>query len=129
MKPTFLSIVNSLSLTPKTAFAAVAIITLCFATANPAALAQTVPPPHEPKVRGQIVNQDEKPVPGAAILVKGQTTGTASNVNGFFELNLSRFAGKDLTLTISFVNFTTKEVEIPWKKLPKDLGQIKLAEE
>ena len=129
MKPTFLSFANSLGLASKTTFAVLAITLISFALATPAAQAQTELPPTEPKVRGQVVNKNDKPVPGAAILIKGETTGTVSDFNGFFELNLGKFAERDLTLVISFINYASKEVEIPWKKLPKDFGQIKLSEE
>ncbi|GAB3229512.1 carboxypeptidase-like regulatory domain-containing protein [Algoriphagus aestuariicola] len=129
MNATFPSFANSLGLASKTAFATLAIILFSYALTTPAVKAQTAPPPTEPKVRGQIVDKNDKPIPGAAILVKGQTTGTASDANGFFELNLGKFTDRDLTLVINFINYSKKEVEIPWKKLPKDFGQIRLSED
>ncbi|MEB2784714.1 carboxypeptidase-like regulatory domain-containing protein [Algoriphagus persicinus] len=78
----------------------------------------------DPIVRGQVVNKSEGPVPGAAILVKGTTTGTASDMNGFFELNLSIFTEKTITLVITYYDSTSIEVDVKIAKLPKDLGQI-----
>lgn len=82
------------------------------------------PLPKDPIVRGQVVNKSEGPVPGASILVKGTTTGTASDMNGFFELNLSIFTEKTITLVITYYDSTSIEVDVKIAKLPKDLGQI-----
>lgn len=82
------------------------------------------PFPKDPIVRGQVVNKLENPVPGAAILVKGTTTGTAADMNGFFELDLSKFTDKTITLVITYYDSTSIEVEVKTAKLPKDLGQI-----
>lgn len=49
------------------------------------------------------------PVPGATVLVKGTTRGTATDLDGKFTLQLQ--AG-DQTLVISFVGYLTQEIEI-----------------
>lgn len=129
MKPTFPHLANLVSPISKTAFAALAITALLFAAAFTDATAQAFPPPTEPKVRGQVVDQNDKPIPGVAILVKNETTGTASDLNGFFELDLKKFVGKNVTLVFSYIDIPNKELVIEMEKLPKDYGQIKLAKE
>jgi hypothetical protein len=80
----------------------------------------------DPKVRGQVIDENEKGMPGIIVLVKGSTTGTATDINGFFELNLSKFSEEKLTLVMSFPDYPSKEIEVNMKKLPQDMGQIKM---
>ncbi|MEP0714365.1 carboxypeptidase-like regulatory domain-containing protein [Algoriphagus sp.] len=90
-------------------------------------LAQKQPkPPTTPVVRGQIIDKDSAPIPGAAILVDGTTKGVASDLNGFFELDLSLFTEKKVTLIIRYVGTEVKKVDVSMKDLPKSFGQIKL---
>lgn len=49
------------------------------------------------------------PVPGATVLVKGTTRGTATDLDGKFTLPLQ--AG-DQTLVVSFVGYITQEIQI-----------------
>ncbi|SHO61398.1 carboxypeptidase-like regulatory domain-containing protein [Algoriphagus zhangzhouensis] len=81
--------------------------------------------PTKPIVKGQIIDEQEKPIPGAAILVKGTTLGTVADINGFFSLDMSQFSN-DQVLVISFVDRSIKEVKVEIDKVPKDFGQIKL---
>jgi hypothetical protein len=80
----------------------------------------------DPKVRGQVIDENEKGMPGIIVLVKGSTTGTVTDINGFFELNLSKFSEEKLTLALSFPDYPSKEIEVNMKKLPQDMGQIKM---
>lgn len=90
------------------------------------ALAQKMErPPTKPIVKGQVIDEQEKAIPGAAILVKGTTVGTVSDFNGFFSLDMSQFS-TDQVLVISFVDRPIKEVKVEIKKAPKDFGQIQL---
>lgn len=60
-------------------------------------------------VSGKVVNdKDGSPVEGASVVVKGKTTGTATNTSGAFTIA----AVKGDVLVISSVNFGTKEVKI-----------------
>lgn len=129
MKLTFLSFPNSIGLAARTAFATLAITVLLFTAALTDATAQAFPPRTEAKVRGQVVDQNDKAIPGVAILVKNETTGTASDINGFFELDLKKFVGQKVTLVFSYIDIPSKELVIEMEKLPKDYGQIKLAKE
>ncbi|MCD4747166.1 MAG: DUF5686 and carboxypeptidase regulatory-like domain-containing protein [Bacteroidales bacterium] len=54
------------------------------------------------KVSGVIVDQNKEPLPYASIYIKGTTTGTTSNYEGFFMLNLKK---GDYTLVFQYVGF------------------------
>lgn len=81
---------------------------------------------NDPKVRAQVVDENGKAMPGISVLVKGSTTGTAADTNGFFELDLSKFSDEKVTLVLSFPNCDPKEVAIDIRKLPLDIGQIEV---
>ncbi|WP_268035145.1 carboxypeptidase-like regulatory domain-containing protein [Algoriphagus sp. PAP.12] len=90
------------------------------------ALAQEMErPPTKPIVKGQVIDELEKAIPGATVIVKGTTVGTVSDINGFFSLDLSKFS-TDQVLVISFVDRSKKEVKVEIDKVPKDFGQIQL---
>lgn len=83
-------------------------------------------PPTSPVLRGQIIDNEALPIPGATIIVDGTTKGIASDLNGFFELDLSLVTDKKITLVIGYVGAETKKIEVKMKDLPKSFGQIKL---
>lgn len=61
-------------------------------------------------VSGKITSgEDQSPIPGANILVKGTTNGTISDAEGNFSVNAN--SANDV-LVFSFVGFTTQEVSI-----------------
>lgn len=60
----------------------------------------------EVKVTGQVKNPQGEPIPGATVLVKGTTVGTAADLDGRFSLD----APEGSTLVISFVGFISQEV-------------------
>lgn len=85
-------------------------------------------PPSKPIVRGQIVTKNNTSIVGATILVDGTTKGIASDLNGFFELDLSSFTEKKVTLVLGHFEHANKSMEVVLKDLPKSYGQIKLAD-
>ena len=61
-------------------------------------------------IRGRILDELGKPIPGTTVLVKGTTnTGTVTDANGTFSLNAPDDRG---TLVISSIGFTAQEVAI-----------------
>ncbi len=61
------------------------------------------------QIRGKVVAAtDQIALPGVSVLVKGTTTGTVTNIDGAYALNVP----KDATLVFSFVGFATKEVAV-----------------
>ena len=66
------------------------------------ALAQNV------QVSGQITDENEMPIPGASVLVKGTSTGAAADLDGNYNIS----APANATLVFSFIGYSPKEVAI-----------------
>lgn len=60
-------------------------------------------------IRGNVLDNDNQPVAGASVAVKGTTVGTVTDVNGIFSLNVSN---DPVTLVISSLGLTTQEVVV-----------------
>ena len=60
-------------------------------------------------VSGVVMEADEEPVIGASVMVKGTSTGTVTDIDGNYNLNVPDGA---TTLVFSYVGLTTKEVAI-----------------
>lgn len=63
-------------------------------------------------VKGKVTDSKSNPVPNASVVVKGSTTGTTSDANGDFSINVPASAK---SLVISSLNFTSQEVAIGTK--------------
>ncbi|MHA6248284.1 SusC/RagA family TonB-linked outer membrane protein [Pontibacter sp. CAU 1760] len=61
------------------------------------------------EVKGKVTGEDGTGVPGATVVVKGTSVGTATDVNGNFTLNVPSGSG---TLVVSFIGFKTQEIPI-----------------
>lgn len=62
------------------------------------------------EVSGVVISgEDNLPLPGVSVLVKGTTVGTVTDVDGKFSVNVD---GSDATLVLSFIGFTTLEVPV-----------------
>lgn len=59
------------------------------------------------KVTGTVTDTNGEPLIGATVIVKGQSGGTATDVDGKFSLNVKPGA----TLVVSYVGYETKEVK------------------
>ena len=62
------------------------------------------------KIKGKIVDPMGEPLPGATILIKGTSTGVATDLNGIFQLSLPESEG--LVLEVRFIGMETKEIKI-----------------
>lgn len=60
-------------------------------------------------VKGKIVDEKNMPMAGVSILLKGSTTGTSTDANGNFSLNVPNTNG---TISVSFVGYANQEVPI-----------------
>ncbi|GGZ15876.1 SusC/RagA family TonB-linked outer membrane protein [Echinicola pacifica] len=60
------------------------------------------------QVKGTINDENGQPIPGAAVLVKGTTTGTAADLDGNFTIS----ASPENTLQFSFIGYKTHEVKV-----------------
>ena len=83
-------------------------------------------PPTSPVIRGQIIDNEALPIPGATIIVDGTTKGIASDLNGFFELDFSMITEKKFTLVIGYIGKESKKMEVKMADLPKSIVQIEL---
>ncbi|SKB83924.1 SusC/RagA family TonB-linked outer membrane protein [Dyadobacter psychrophilus] len=78
-------------------------------------------------VTGQVTGQEDKaPIPGASVIVKGSTTGTITDADGKFKLDV---ANNDAVLIVSFLGFQTQEAPVNGKSrldivLVTDLRQL-----
>jgi TonB-dependent receptor len=64
-------------------------------------------------------------LPGATVLLKGSTVGTATDLQGTFQL--TNLPGGTQTLVISYIGYESKEIPVDPKAGLNDVGEIKLA--
>ncbi|HEY8734808.1 MAG TPA: TonB-dependent receptor, partial [Puia sp.] len=57
-------------------------------------------------VTGKVTNENNEPLSGVSVTLKGKTTGTTTDVNGSFTIS----APENATLVISYVGYTTQEL-------------------
>ena len=63
------------------------------------------------KVTGKVTSEsDGAPMPGVSVLLKGTATGTATDSDGSYAINVSDVSGG--TLVFSFIGFVTKDVPL-----------------
>ena len=67
------------------------------------------------EVKGQVLDEQGMPVPGANVVEKGTTNGTTSDFDGNFIIKLS---SESATLVVSYLGFATKEVEVNTGETP-----------
>ncbi len=61
-------------------------------------------------VRGVVSDASGEPLIGATVIEKGSTNGTATDIDGLFQLNLSD--AKNAVLVVSYIGFATQEVPV-----------------
>ncbi len=74
-----------------------------------AGLRGTPAAPQEETVKGTVVDEDNAPIPGVSIIIKGTTTGTTTDFDGNF--TLENVPG-DAILVFSFIGMQTQEVAV-----------------
>jgi len=62
----------------------------------------------EIRVKGSVKDENGDPIPGVSILIKGTSTGTVTDADGRFELEVE----EDATLAISYIGYKTIEVQV-----------------
>jgi len=62
----------------------------------------------EKTISGTITDGSGLPLPGATVLVKGTTSGTSTDFDGKYSMNV----GQGATLVFSFVGYTTQQVKV-----------------
>ncbi|HEY1199903.1 MAG TPA: carboxypeptidase-like regulatory domain-containing protein, partial [Niastella sp.] len=64
------------------------------------------------EIKGQVTDDKGSPLPGVSVVVKGTATGTNTDMNGNFTLNVPEGSS---VLIVSSVGFTTQEVNVAGK--------------
>ncbi|MEM8568336.1 MAG: carboxypeptidase-like regulatory domain-containing protein [Bacteroidota bacterium] len=63
------------------------------------------------KIKGQVTSiEDDEPLPGVNIILKGTTIGTVTDIDGNYSLDLQ--GGSENTLVASFIGLSAQEVEV-----------------
>jgi TonB-linked SusC/RagA family outer membrane protein len=75
-------------------------------------------------VSGQVVDEKGESIPGASVVIKGTTTGVATDANGYFKLLLP--AGKHV-LRFSFIGFTPREIDSHSRQLTRVIMQEEIS--
>lgn len=65
--------------------------------------------PQEIVVKGKVTDEDGNPLPGVNIIIKGTLTGTITDLDGNYSIEVE---DPDAILVFSFIGFRTQEVEI-----------------
>jgi TonB-linked SusC/RagA family outer membrane protein len=60
-------------------------------------------------ITGKVTSDAGETLPGVSVVIKGTTTGTVTDVNGNYSLNVTT---PNTTLVFSFVGFTTQEISL-----------------
>lgn len=63
----------------------------------------------ENRIRGTVVDSNREPIPGASVIVKGTRTGTSTNIEGEFTLDVK---GDKVTLEVSFIGMKKQAVQV-----------------
>ena len=61
------------------------------------------------RVHGMVVDATGEPIPGASVLVKGTRTGTSTNIEGEFTLNVN---SDKVALEVSFIGMKKQTVQV-----------------
>lgn len=72
-------------------------------------------------VRGKVVDERKGALPGVTVVVKGTTTGTATDSDGHFTLVIPK---DSVTLIFSFVGMETKYIKVPSLKAGEERKEL-----
>ena len=61
------------------------------------------------RIRGMVVDSNKEPIPGASIIVKGTRTGTSTNIEGEFTLDVK---GDKVIIEISFIGMKKQTLQV-----------------
>lgn len=62
------------------------------------------------KVKGKVSDETGEPLPGVNIVIKGTNIGTITDVDGYFQFNVTK--NSKLTITASFIGMKSKDIVI-----------------
>lgn len=65
--------------------------------------------PRENRIRGTVVDSNGEPIPGASVMVKGTRTGTSTNIDGVFTMEVK---GDKVVLEVSFIGMKKHTAQV-----------------
>ena len=65
-------------------------------------------------IRGTVIDENEEPIIGATVAVRGATVGTVSDIDGNFVLYVE--AGKEVWLDVSYIGYKKQEIKTDGNK-------------
>jgi TonB-linked SusC/RagA family outer membrane protein len=78
---------------------------------NPTEVETTSSQVQPAKLSGTVYDEDGRPIPGASVMVKGTTIGTATNIDGAFTIDVD----PNSVIIVSFIGFEAKEMLVDGK--------------
>jgi TonB-linked SusC/RagA family outer membrane protein len=69
----------------------------------------TIETPVQSRITGSITDENAQPLPGVSVLVKGTTSGTVSDSDGRYSIDV---ADPSAVLTFSFIGYVTQEIPV-----------------
>ncbi len=63
----------------------------------------------ERNLSGKVYDENNEPMPGASVIIKGTTQGTVTNIDGEFRIVLS---SDQTTIVVSYIGYKSKEIEV-----------------
>ncbi|MBC6999052.1 SusC/RagA family TonB-linked outer membrane protein [Cytophaga sp. FL35] len=60
-------------------------------------------------IRGQVLDENNAPLPGASVVIKGSSTGVATDFDGYFKMDLPN---GNAVLNVSYIGYISKEIDI-----------------
>ena len=79
--------------------------------------------PQNKEISGVVLDENNTPLPGTTIMIKGTQIGSATGKDGKFKLTLPNI--KNITLVVSFLGFETQNIELSNQKELKIILQEK----
>ncbi|MDR1119526.1 MAG: SusC/RagA family TonB-linked outer membrane protein [Dysgonamonadaceae bacterium] len=61
-------------------------------------------------IKGAVTDKAKEPLPGVTILLKGTVTGTVTDADGRYSLNLNDISSDSSVITFSYIGFRTEEI-------------------
>ena len=72
------------------------------------------------KIKGVIVDKTKAPLPGVSIVIKGTATGTITDINGNYSLDVS----PQSVIVVSYIGFESQEILITGEKSQYDIVMV-----
>ncbi|MCQ2249647.1 MAG: TonB-dependent receptor [Bacteroidales bacterium] len=103
-------------------FVGMLALTSAYAEETKSPLSEIAAPWDNINVKGVVYDETGSPIPGVSVYVKGTTSGTITDFDGNFSINVD----PDATLVFSFIGYSTEEIAIAGRT---NIGKVVLRED